>query len=199
MKLVMNEAVNMVINILLFSLIPWIIYVCRNRTYKGFFYSIGLFITKVNVKKIGCIYVIMYFISFGSLLVLTKIDRSMVMQSVNVRENGLQWNIMYLLFFGIKTGVSEEILCRGFIGRKLIDKLGFDKGNFTQAFLFGIFHIINLSQLGILRTIHRILNAFLVGLVLGYVMEKEAKKSIIPGIVAHASYNIVSSAILLFV
>ena len=45
MKLVMNEAVNMVINILLFSFIPWIIYVCRNRTYKGFFNSIGLFIT----------------------------------------------------------------------------------------------------------------------------------------------------------
>lgn len=97
MKLVMNEAVNMVINILLFSFIPWIIYVCRNRTYKGFFNSIGLFITKVNVKKIGCIYAIMYFISLGSLLVLTKIDRSMVMQSVNVRENGLQWNIMYLI------------------------------------------------------------------------------------------------------
>lgn len=97
MKLVMNEAVNMVINILLFSFIPWIIYVCRNRTYKGFFNSIGLFITKVDVKKIGCIYAIVYVISLGSLLVLMKIERSMVMQSVSVRENGWQWNIMHLI------------------------------------------------------------------------------------------------------
>lgn len=97
MKLVMNEAVNMVINILLFSLIPWIIYVCLNRTYKGFFYRIGLFITKVDVKKIGCIYAIMYVISLGSLFVLMKIERSMVMQSVSVIENGWQWNIMHLI------------------------------------------------------------------------------------------------------
>ena len=52
---------------------------------------------------------------------------------------------------------------------------------------------------GVANTIVSWVACFLVGLVFGYVMEKEAKKSIIPGIVAHASYNIVSSAILLFV
>ena len=196
MKLVVNEVVNMVVNILLFSFIPWIIYLFRNKTSKGFFKSTGLFLSKFDIKKMLCIYTIMYLISLTSLFLMLKNGGSMALTSVNLKENSILWNVLYFLLYGIKTGVSEEIFCRGFIGRKLFDKLGFEKGNIVQAFFFGIIHIVNLSQLGILQTIHRILNAFVVGLVFGYVMEKEAEKSIVPGIVAHASYNAVSSAII---
>ena len=197
MEIVINEAVNMVVNILMFSFIPWIVYLFRNKTSKGFFKSVGLFIAACDKRKIACIYMVMYLISFGAALFIARNGGSMTISTVNLKGNGILWNVLYFILYGLKTGVSEEIFCRGFIGRKLFDTLGFKKGNIVQAFIFGIIHIVNVSQLGVLQTVHRILNAFVVGLVFGYVMEKEAKKSIVPGIIAHASYNALSCAIFL--
>ena len=40
----------------------------------------------------------------------------------------------------IQTGLSEEILFRGFLGKRLIAKFGFAVGNVVQGLLFGTLH-----------------------------------------------------------
>lgn len=49
--------------------------------------------------------------------------------------------ILPILLFGmIQTGLSEEILFRGFILKRLSKKLGFQWANFLQALIFGVIH-----------------------------------------------------------
>jgi len=49
--------------------------------------------------------------------------------------------IIYAFFFAfIKTGLSEEILFRGFIGKRASALLGFTAGNLVQGVIFGLLH-----------------------------------------------------------
>ena len=44
--------------------------------------------------------------------------------------------------FGIfQTGLSEEILFRGFLAKRLISRFGFATGNLLQGLVFGILHL----------------------------------------------------------
>ena len=44
------------------------------------------------------------------------------------------------LFGIIQTGLSEEILFRGFLAKRLISRFGFATGNLPQGLVFGLLH-----------------------------------------------------------
>lgn len=50
--------------------------------------------------------------------------------------------IILLITALFKTSLAEEILFRGLIAKRLINKLGFKIGNLLQAFVFGILHVL---------------------------------------------------------
>jgi len=46
-----------------------------------------------------------------------------------------------LIIAWLKTSLAEEIFFRGFIGKRLIDRLGFLRGNGLQSVIFAAVHV----------------------------------------------------------
>jgi membrane protease YdiL (CAAX protease family) len=93
-----------------------------------------------------------------------------------------------------KTALAEELLFRGLIGKRLINRFGFAAGNTTQAMLFGAAHLALLlspaatagpvTMLVVFATASAFLN--------GWLNERFGGGSILPGWAAHATANLIS-------
>ncbi|WP_089874146.1 CPBP family intramembrane glutamic endopeptidase [Epilithonimonas hungarica] len=112
-------------------------------------------------------------------------------------------SIIILLIVAIfKTSFAEEILFRGFIAKQLINKIGFNAGNLIQAIIFGFIHLLlfwALTKTTIIFLLLSFLFSFIAGWTIGYIKEKYANGSIIPGWIAHATGNILSYFIIAFI
>jgi membrane protease YdiL (CAAX protease family) len=100
--------------------------------------------------------------------------------------------------------MDEEILFRGFIGKRLIDRFGFQIGNTTQTVLFGPVHGIllksapagqGITTAGVVSVVVLTGRA---GYLLGYLTEKPANGSIIPAWIAHGLVNALSYSTAVF-
>lgn len=100
-----------------------------------------------------------------------------------------------LIFAIIQTGLSEEIFFRGFLGKRLIHKFGFNVGNAIQAILFGMIHGIPFGLMtgNVLITILLILLPGSIGWIQGWMNEKRSSGSIIPSWSTHAIMNILAA------
>ena len=99
--------------------------------------------------------------------------------------------IPVLLFAIVPTSLAEEIFFRGFLGKRIIARRGFAFGNCAQAIAFGILHValfasfadpVRLLLIGILTGAS--------GWIAGWINEKGAGGSILPGWALHASANL---------
>ena len=89
---------------------------------------------------------------------------------------------------------------RGFLAKKLINRLGLLKGNLIQALMFGLPHLLFVGPAPTtIDILIKVLNASILGFAYGLVMEKYCDGSIVPGIVAHGLYNISASVSLAFI
>ena len=87
-----------------------------------------------------------------------------------------------LIYAYIQTGLSEEIMFRGFLGKRFIEKFKFSLGNLMQAFLFGLMHGILMFQVtGMLGAIVLALLTGTIGWFEGYLNEKQSGGSILTG------------------
>ncbi len=197
MSIAANQFIEMLINILLFSIVPFGWHIITQKTPRGFLKKAGLYFPKTKHKKeillifVGT-YIITWLLLFSSVILFQTERDNSAMKNLS---NPLYF-FLYLFFYGIKTGVSEEIFFRGFVAKNIIKHFGFKKGNIIQSLCFALPHIISISQMGILDTIVRIINAIIFGWVFGYIMSKKANGSIIPGILGHTGYNMLSSFLL---
>ena len=119
-----------------------------------------------------------------------------------IRTLELEWPVT-LVVIGIKafiaTGLSEEILFRGLIGKRLIAKLGFYGGNLLQAIIFGVLHgvlIYNHTTVGAALLISLVTGA--VGYYLGYLNERIGNGSIVPSWIAHGFGNVIAFSYIVF-
>lgn len=91
-----------------------------------------------------------------------------------------------------KTAFAEELLFRGLIGKRLYGALGFWPGNLIQALLFGAVHL----PLLLLPDAPRQTVLLMVGVVTilavisGWLNERRARGSILPGFALHAAGNL---------
>lgn len=91
-----------------------------------------------------------------------------------------------------KTSLSEELLFRGLLGKRLIAWLGFQKGNLIQAVVFGLVHLLLLlvpAASGALVLI-MVFFAGVSGWINGWLNERMGDGSILPGWAAHAVANL---------
>lgn len=103
------------------------------------------------------------------------------------------------LYAFIQTGLTEEILFRGFIGKRLGARFGFAVGNAAQGLLFGLLH-------GVLffffttpgGALALILFTGAAGWLLGYADEKAAGGSILPSWLIHGGGNFVFALLKMF-
>jgi membrane protease YdiL (CAAX protease family) len=94
----------------------------------------------------------------------------------------------------VKTSLSEELLFRGLIGRTLIRRIGFTAGNAIQAFLFGAVHLLLLLVPSASTAAVTMLVAAtgVSGWLSGWLNERRARGSILPGWAAHATANLIA-------
>jgi len=195
-----SEIIETILQIFIFSLIPFLVFLIKKRTVKGFLDYLGL--KKSNSKANG-LAVLSSLILLTPMLLLTltsetfqeiMFDPNSITGKLRTMEFGANAIIILLIIAIFKTAFAEEILFRGFIAKRLISVFGFKKGNLFQAIIFGILHtllfaiittnLVYLSLIFIFPTI--------AAYVFGYLNEKKANGSIIPSWIAHGLANLIT-------
>lgn len=203
----LNEIIGTVIQVLIFTLIPLIVYLIKKKTAKGFFDYIGL---KKSTRKANLLAVFACLLFAAPPLILTLVNNDFkeIMFDPNsitgkFRQMGLGVNSIVILL-GIalfKTSLAEEIFFRGFVAKRLISVIGFVKGNVIQAIIFGIIHTLLFALTT--QSSFFLFIIFLVPSIGAYVSvilnERKAYGSIIPGWIAHGLANVLSYGIVGFV
>ncbi|WP_158702684.1 CPBP family intramembrane glutamic endopeptidase [Paenibacillus faecalis] len=190
------EIISMISNILLFSSVPFIWYIIRNKSFKGFFQSIGIFKPKkFNSLEVIIMIVTVYIITLAANIIVIESGNSL-RSSEGLEYTGISI-VLSIIIYGLKTGIAEEIFFRGFIAKKLFSILGYKKGNLIQAAIFALPHFVINGSASYIDIIVRIINAFLLGYTFGYILEKKSNGSILPVMIAHILINITSSSILM--
>lgn len=104
-----------------------------------------------------------------------------------------------LVYAFIQTALSEEILFRGFLLKRLAAKLGFWKGNVIQAAIFGAAHLLMAwGQVGALAGAVIMIYPMVVALLLGHLDEKLSDGSIIPSWIVHGTLNTIEALLQAF-
>ena len=201
MELLISKAVSSVIQIILFSLIPFIWWLITARKKMNFFRWIGL-------KKPAGTRFLLWTAGISAAFILVSFFMLTSLKGVEMATSdfaglgigALPAILVYALF---NTALPEEILFRGFILKRIANKFGFAAGNTVQALIFGIVHgIMFFTVTGPVKALLIILFTGIIGWFMGFINEKKAEGSIIPGWIIHSIANIFSglcSAFLLFV
>ena len=171
MDLLMKKLTNSIIQIIIFSLIPFLWWLITSRKKMNFFEWIGL--KKVNNIKENKLFAWIF-----SVLVLFLIISVFILYSlknVNVASSeftglGIKSLPSILIYAIFNTSLPEEILFRGFLLKRIGNKFRFIVSNGIQSLLFGCIHgIMFFSAIGILKSMLIILFTGIIGWIMGYI------------------------------
>lgn len=197
MTLLLNEVLSSIVQVILFTLIPFIWWMITARKNKNFFEWIGLKRIRTDKKSgickwIICTIIIFEILGFFELSSLKDVSTATSAFS-GVGISALPAILIYAIFH---TSLSEEILFRGFLLKRFQNKFGFQTGNFVQALLFGLLHgALFINEAGATRAILLIAFTGAVAWTMGYLNEKKASGSLFPGWIIHGTTNIISGLI----
>lgn len=201
-----SEVIGAIFQVLIFTLIPFLVYLIKNKKAKGFLNYIGLKKSTIKANKLAIIACLLFAAPPLTLTLVSSEFKEILLDLNSItgkfNEMGLGMNSVFILLIVaiFKTSFAEEIFFRGFIAKRLISKIGFRNGNILQALIFGIIHTglfaMTTQNLFFLTVIFIIpaLGAF-VSVILN---EKYADGSIIPGWISHGLANILSYSIVGF-
>lgn len=194
----MDIFVNSIIQVVAFSIVPFIWWFTTARKKQNFLKWIGL--KKPIIKGSLIKFLLIILAVSGTYIGLMAIVMKQLLGDINTATTqfeGQGWNaLLSILFYAvIQTSLSEEILFRGFIGKNLINHFGFTVGNTVQAILFGLLHGLPLGFVtgNIAVTIVLTLIPGSIGWIEGWLNEKYASGSIIPSWIMHAIMNILAA------
>jgi len=201
-----NAFISAILQVLILSLIPFLVFLIKTKSAKGFFNYIGL---KKSNRKANLLSLLVMLVLVAPLLVLMftsdefkaiMIDPGSVSGEIKTMGVGVEAVVIILISAIIKTALSEEIFFRGFVAKRLIAITNFQTGNILQALIFGIIHALlfltiteNVLFLAVIFFFPAVGAYFKT-----YINEKMANGSIIPGWIAHGTANLVSYSVVLF-
>lgn len=192
MTLAINKIINSLLEIILFSLLPFLFWYLSARKQERFTEWIGLKKIKGAKKTALAIILVTVFYLAISLVFLKGLNN---IESATSEFQGLGFAALPAIFIYavFNTSFPEEILFRGFILKRLANKIGFTKANFIQGILFGLLHgVMFFPLVGNLKTILIILLTSLAAFAMGYVNEEISGGSIIPSWIIHAISNLIA-------
>ena len=198
MTLAINKIINSLLEIILFSLLPFLFWYFSARKQERFTDWIGLKKIKGAKKTALAIIIVTTFYLLISLILLNNLKN---IENATSEFQGLRFAALPAIFIYavFNTSFPEEILFRGFILKRLANKLGFTKANFIQGLLFGLLHgVMFFPLVGNLKSILIILLTSLAAFAMGYVNEEISGGSIIPGWIIHAISNLIAGIYLAF-
>lgn len=206
--MIIDEVIGAILQIIVFSLIPFIFFLIKSRSVGGFLTYIGLYgPTKKAVLWAVLSSLIILLTGVGLILISNDLLEVMlepgsITGKIRAMGFGIESLATLLIIAIFKTSLSEEILFRGFIAKRLISVLGFKKGNLVQATLFGLIHLglfLGIMQARISFLIYIFLLSGTGAYVMCFINEKFGKGSIIPGWIAHGLGNTLSYTLIAFI
>lgn len=203
MALFTQKMLDSAVQIVLFTLIPFVWWCITARKESGFFQWIGFkrpSAWKEHKTALWMAGTTAVFLAV-SVFILYSV-KNIETAASEFRGLGIQALPAILVYAVLNTSLPEEILFRGFLLKRLSSRFGFAAGNTVQSALFGLLHgAMFFTLTGITQAI--LIVGFTGGIAwcIGYVNEQKAGGSILPGWCIHAAANIFSgvcSAFLLF-
>ena len=202
--MILDELQRAVFQIVILTIIPFIWWaICwfgKKESRVSYLKWIGLKKPIITNKK--------KFIIFTGLALIVTVSMSLILdpmlpddiQLANERFSGqgVKALIPAVIFSFFSTALPEEMLFRGFIGKRLITKIGFPVGNTIQAIIFGLLHGATMfAVLGIAIPLLVIAFTGTLGWLMGYINEK-SNGSIMPSWCLHGISNVYASVIIIF-
>ena len=194
MEMAVQKLINSAVQIVLFTLIPFIWWLITARKETGFFKWIGLKGIKSAKENKTLFWVIGILICFTGLSAYMLYSmRGIEMATSEFSGLGAAAIPAVLIYAILNTSLPEEIVFRGFLLKRISAKFGFHAGNIVQAVIFGIMHgVMFFSYTGVVKAIVITLFTGVIGWLMGFVNEKKAEGSLIPSWCIHAVANIFS-------
>ena len=194
MEMAVQKLINSAVQIVLFTLIPFICRLITARKETGFFKWIGLKGIKSAKENKTLFWVIGILICFTGLSAYMLYSmRGIEMATSEFSGLGAAAIPAVLIYAILNTSLPEEIVFRGFLLKRISAKFGFHAGNIVQAVIFGIMHgVMFFSYTGVVKAIVITLFTGVIGWLMGFVNEKKAEGSLIPSWCIHAVANIFS-------
>lgn len=192
--------ISSVLQVIIFSAVPVVWWAATARKENSFFQWIGL--KKPIYANKRHLIIVLGAAVLVSVLMQLIIPRLVEMDTTAVSpfiDQGFAALVPALIFSFVTTGLSEEILFRGFLGKRLIAQHGFSTGNFVQALIFGMIHgVLSMGRVRIFPALLLVLITGAAGWVMGYVNERLAGGSIVPSWLIHGIANMISALMVMF-
>jgi len=196
-----NSAISAIIQVILFSVIPFCWWFITARKKQSFLPWLG--IKKPVIENKGN-YLVWFLLTFILLfvpiyaVVFFYIDSSLLASNRFARL-GYSAIIPALFYAIIQTGLSEELLFRGFLLKRFAHTFGFQIGNILQSLLFGCIHgwmLFSVIPFGVVVLI--VIATGFAGYLMGRINEQKSNGSILTSWGIHSMANLVASFFAMF-
>lgn len=198
-RMFLNQLLNAIIQVLLFSLVPLLWWLVTARKKVAFFDWLGLRRPKnVNTRTLWGSIVLVMVVCFviGEVAVWARGDVDAAESAYQGMGLGALPTVLVYAF--LQTGLSEEILFRGFLLKRLMAKWGFVVANIVQALIFGALHLTMVwGQVGFLAGMVIVIYPMIPAVLMSILNEKKADGSILPSWLVHGTLNTVSALMVL--
>lgn len=189
--LLLSSVISAVVQLALILVLPLAWWALTARRATGFASWIGLHRPTWDDRIAHRVVAILAWVAIGAASTALLQSLSGQVPAARFAGQGFGGIMPVLLFAIIQTSLAEEILFRGLLGKRIIARRGFAFGNCAQAIVFGLLHValfasfadpVRLLLIGILTGAS--------GWIAGWLNEKSAGGSILPGWALHASANL---------
>ncbi len=198
--MLVNKIISSIVEIVLMSLVPFIWWLVTSRKKEKFLKWIGIKGIENENKKVTWISTLVISLLFIPVSIYTLyIIKDIETATSEFKGLGISALLPALIYAVFNTSLPEEIFFRGFLLKRLSNKVGYRIANIVQSMIFGLLHgIMFFSLVGIFKAIIIIVCTGAVAFAMGYVNEKKANGSILPSWFIHALSNIFASVIAMF-
>lgn len=196
LEIFLNEFISAVFQIVAFSIIPVIWWLITARKECNYFKWIGL--KRISHEKSIVSTILITLSAAAVYIILTYLCISLLSGEITTagsRFSGMGISAVpaVLIYAFIQTSLSEEIVFRGFILKRVANKFGFAAGNIVQAVLFGLMHGVpfGLASHNIVVTVLITIIPGAFGWYQGFLNEKRCVGSIFPSWILHGTMNFI--------
>lgn len=201
-----NEIISAFIQVVIFTFVPFMVYLIRAKSVKGFPDYIGL---KKSTRKANLLALLVVILLACPLIFFsyTNSEFNGIMTDPGsvtgkLHQMGFSMETLGILMVMaiVKTSLAEEIFFRGFIAKRLIAVTNFRTGNIIHSVIFGAIHallFLSITKNWIFLAVIFIFPA-LGAYIMAYLNEKLANGSIIPGWISHGASNLIAYGFIAF-
>ena len=201
MENLVQQMLNALIQIALFAFLPFVWWLIRARRKSPFLEWIGLKPLKDTGSRKIWLWILLGSLFFWVLSFLLVYSAVKNLDTATSNFSGLGFQALpAILIYGLfQTALSEELLFRGFLLKRLASRLSFVVANTIQAALFGLIHgLMFITILSWHQTLLIILCTGGIAAYLGFVNERKSDGSILPSWIMHALINVVTGSLSAF-